>query len=284
MSILSRLLCFGLLGLLGACARPPVEQKYLLTGRQVWQGEVHVRGDLELAEGAELRIAPGTRVLFEPPAPGEDRFQEHPYFVGSELIVRGRLIAEGTRENPIRFMAGDSSASAGSWGGINIEDAPEVRFAWCRFSQANSAVHARNTSVSIRNSVFASNLVGVRFHDARMELTNNLFEKNEAAIRFHLGAPTIRHNLIRNNHKGLFITSAPKDYLIEKNSFVDNDPYQVSLGEGVRKSVDLSHNFWSDKPGKDLETRFFDGRLDDWLGRVEYLPVLAAPAVVGPQP
>jgi hypothetical protein len=253
----------------------------ILQGKLYWQQEVRLRGDIILDQDAELTIAPGTRVIFEPPAAGEDLYLDHPYFVGSELIVRGRLIALGTAAEPIIFSGADPSGGAGSWGGINIEDAPEVHFSYCRFEQADSAIHARKSRVRVEHSTFRHNLVGLRFHDTRLLAENNLFEENDTAIRFHFGAPVIRHNLIRNNHKGLFISETPQDYRIEDNSFFQNFPYQVSLGEGVRQDVDLRHNYWSET-GAELEKRFFDGRLDDWLGVIDYLPVLDRPSLPEP--
>ena len=254
---------------------PPLGQ--VLSGQIYWQGEVRLRGDVVLEAGSELIIAPGTKVIFETPRNGEDLYLEHPYFPGSELIVRGRLIALGTAEAPIIFMAADPDGKAGSWGGINIEESPEVHFSHCQFSQADSALHSRQSWVTVEHSVFNNNHVAVRFHDTRLLVENNLFENNGTAIRFHFGSPVICNNLIRHNGKGLFISSEPRDYRIENNSFIDNYPYQVSLGEGVRSAVDLRNNHWSEAVGSALETRFFDGRADEWLGRIEYLPVRSQP-------
>ncbi len=254
-----------------------VSPEQVLRGQIHWQNEVRLHGDVILDAGATLVIAPGTRVLFEPPRYGEDLYQEHPFFPGSELIVRGRLIALGTASEPITFVAADPQAQAGSWGAINIEDSPEARFSHCRFEQADSALHLRQSQVTVKNSVFRNNLVGLRFHDTRLLVENNLFEYNGTAIRFHFGSPVIINNLIRQNRKGLFISEEPRDYRIENNSFQDNTPYQVNLGEGVRETVVLRNNYWSEPSGKALEHLFFDGRTDNWLGRIEYLPVLNKP-------
>lgn len=276
--MLIRLSCL-LLCLVGlnACSLVSPPRGQTLQGDIYWRDEVRLHGDIVLAAGAKLVIAPGTRVIFEPPRRGEDLYREHPYFSGSELIVRGRLLALGTADEPIVFMAADPQGGRGSWGGINIEDAPEVHFAYCRFEQADSALHMRQSWVRVEHSVFRKNLVGIRFHDTRLLVESNLFEDNGAAIRFHYGSPLIRNNLIRNNGKGLFITQEPRDYRIEENSFIGNRPYQVSLGEGVRQAVDLRNNYWSEPAGPALERLFFDGRTDDWLGRIDYLPVRTAP-------
>ncbi len=273
-----RLFCFLML-LFGpvSCLPAPHPSDLVLRGQIYWRGEVHIRGDVVLEKTAVLTIAPGTRVIFDPPRSGEDLYQEHPYFPGSELIVRGRLIAAGTVEEPIVFTTADPNGAAGSWGGINIEDAPEVSFTYCRFEQADSAIHARNSQVRVEYSTFRKNHVGVRFHDTTLLVDTNLFENNGTAIRFHFGSPVIRNNVIRQNGTGLFISAEPRDYRIENNNFMDNRPYQVSLGEGVRQAVDLRNNYWSEAPGSPLETFIFDGRVDDWLGRVEYLPVRSRP-------
>jgi hypothetical protein len=259
------------------CSTSISRPRQLLTGTIHWQGVVHLTGDLVVDPGAELIIAPGTQVVFGSPLAGQDQYQDHPYFVGSELIVRGRLLALGTRQQPITFRAENPDAAPGSWGSLNLEGTRESRFEYCVFQQADSAVHARQARVEIRHSVFRRNLVGVRFHDTDLHVEYNLFEDNDTAVRFHFGSPRIRHNLIRHNRKGLFISAEPRNYLIEQNAFIDNRPYQVNLGEGVRKPVRLADNFWSEAPGAPLERLFFDGRIDEWLGRVEYLPVLEIP-------
>ncbi len=267
-----------LLGLQSGCLARPDSSLVTgtLTGKVDWQGTVLVRGDVLLADEAELTIAPGTRVLFLSPEAGEDQKTDHPYFPGSELIVRGQLTAVGTAEKPILFQAAEPNAEPGSWGAINIEDSVRAVFQYCRFQQADSAIHARRSWVSIEHSHFVDNLVGIRFHDTDILIEKNLLERNGAAIRFHFGAPVICKNLIRNNGKGLFITSAPWGYTVENNSFIANHPYQVSLGEGVQGDVELPGNFWGE--GNDAPERgFYDGRVDDWLGTIHYRPLRISP-------
>jgi len=257
-----------------ACVGPALRQPSTLTGSVSWSGEVRLHGDVVLAPGAELTIAPGTKILFEAPGEGEDLYREHPYFLGSELIVRGRLKALGTSQMPIVFRYHNPQAPAGSWGGINIEDSPESLFSYVLFEQADSALHTRQSRVRVDHSIFRNNLVGLRFHDTQLLAEKNLFEHNGTAVRFHFGSPVLRHNLVRNNGKGIFISSKPQDYLIEKNAFINNRPYQVSLGEGVREDVDLRNNYWGAVTPEQLESLFFDGRVDDWLGRIVFEPML----------
>ncbi len=260
---------------LGGCLATPI-MRGELHGRLYWQGEILLQGNVILAEDTVLTIAPGTSILFLPIAADEDDLTDHPYFPGSELIVRGRLMAKGTATQPIEFRAFDSVAKPGSWGGINVEESVQAIFQFCTFRQADSAIHARRSWVSVTDSHFHDNLVGIRFHDSDILIENNLLENNDAAIRFHFGAPVIRLNKIHNNNKGIFITASPWGYRIRNNSFVNNRPYHVSLGEEVTDSVDLRHNYWGDDAAE-LVDFIYDGRVDDWLGVIDYRPILVEP-------
>ena len=261
---------------LSACAAKPVLRGEL-QGEIIWQGEVRLQGNVILAEDAVLTIEPGTKVVFLPLASGDDLLKDHPYFPGSELIVRGQIIAKGTAAAPIQFQSVDPAAGPGSWGGINIEESQRAIFEFCTFRQADSAVHARDSWVVVENSLFTDNLVGVRFHDTNILIEKNLFQDNGTAIRFHYGSPVICKNIMRNNGKGLFISSEPHEYTIENNSFLANFSYEVSLGEGVRNPVLLKNNFWGHHSTESLPSRLYDGRIDDWLGTVDFQPLRTIP-------
>lgn len=274
-SIASALMLLALL--LGACFGPGKPLSGKLSGDIHWRGRVVIDGDLVLAEGSRLLIAPGTEVLFLPPGPGRDRWTEHPNFVGSELIVRGELLAEGTATAPIVFRHADPVAAPGSWGGINFEPDSRARFAFCRFTQADSAVHSQEATVSIKQSLFEKNLVGIRFYSSAMGIENNLLRDNGTAIRFHFGAPTIRGNDIRDNQRAFFITAFPQDYRIEGNSIVASSDYAVVLGEEVPNDVMMPDNYWAGEYPGESDVPFYDGQMSDYLGRVRIEPRLDAP-------
>lgn len=109
-SLSSVLLLFFLLSCgLSSCTPIPVVRGEL-QGQIEWQGEVHLQGDVVLAENSMLTIAPGTRVIFLPGTASSDKLKDHPYFPGSELIVRGQIVALGTFAAPIRFQFIDPAA------------------------------------------------------------------------------------------------------------------------------------------------------------------------------
>lgn len=248
-----------------------------ITGNEFWSGRIEIDGDVVIAENASVRIAPGTQVVFLPPSAGRDRLTDHPHFVGSELIVRGRLLAEGTAAAPITFRALDPTAPAGSWGAINLVQSVGSRFSHCRFTQADSALHSQEADVEIACSTFSRNLVGVRFHSSQIKVTDNIFHDNGTAIRFHFGAPVIERNLLTENDKGLFVTSFPRDYRISGNAIMASREFQVVLGEEVPEDLLLPDNYWGSIDPKEIRSRFFDGQETDYLGIVRVEPFLFTP-------
>ena len=246
-----------------------------LSGAHVWSGQVQIHGDIVLNEESQLRILPGTEVLFYP-AKDNDFFTEHPHFPGSELIVRGRIIAEGLADKPIIFRYFNPSAPAGSWGGINIMESFDSSFEYTHFQQADSAIHSQDSRLYIEQSIFENNKVAIRFHTSQILIENNLVRNNGTGIRFHFGQPVICKNDIVNNGKGVFITSHPRNYLIENNTIMANDR-NVVLGEEVPEDVHLPRNFWGSVDQESISSSFFDGQLEPYLGNVLTKPLRSEP-------
>jgi len=79
-----------------------------LTEDTVWtarEGPYRVNGELTIPSGLTLTIMPGTTVFFDPAA---------------KMVVHGRLVAEGTESEPIRFT--QAPGISGAWGGLQFRD------------------------------------------------------------------------------------------------------------------------------------------------------------------
>jgi hypothetical protein len=279
-------LCLGaaIILLISGCAATPGYQTCgEIAGGNFWKGDVFLRGDMIVPAGETLTIAPGTRVQFLPPARGEDSFTDHPFFPGSELIVYGRVVAEGTSENPIIFKAEDSQGPPGSWGAINFQEDSSGRFSHCILTQADSALHSQNASMRVENCFFSQNLVAIRFNQTDILIRNNLIADNQTGIRFHYGAPEIVDNIFSGNEKGIFVTSFPKDYRICGNTIIGSRRYHVVLGEEVPDDVHMRNNYWGSDDSDEIEAGMFDGRRVEYIGRVLFEPFLTSPnPVAGP--
>jgi len=265
------------------CLRAPYQVVSAIPpGVTTWQGEVRIAGDVVVPAEATLRILPGSEVVFLP-ADERDLLRDHPHFPGSELIVRGRLDAQGTPLHPIRFRFLVPDAPRGSWGGINLVDSPGAKFAYCSFTQADSALHSQGSEVVVEESLFEDNLVAIRFHSSAIRIERNLIRNNGTGLRFHYGAPRVSNNLFLDNDKGVFITSEPRDVFIRDNVFIAQRRYSVVLGEEVTEDVDLRGNWWGGLDPDVISAAFFDVQRDPVLGKVLFLPALSAPpAVAGP--
>lgn len=277
--MLRRHILFFLPLFLMACTHftPPQRVIADINADEYWSGRVEIDGDVVISRDAVLRIAPGSQIIFLPPSAGQDRLVDHPNFVGSELIVQGRIIAEGTVQAPITFSALDPAAPAGSWGAINLVQSEGSSFRHCRFLQADSAIHSQESNLEISCSTFSRNLVGVRFFGSQIEISDNLFSDNATAIRFHFGAPYIHGNLLRNNGKGIFVTSFPNDYRIVDNTIIASREFQVVLGEEVPDDLLLSGNYWGSIDPLMISRDFYDGQQSSYLGMVRFKPFLQRP-------
>ena len=90
-------------------------------------GDVLVVKPLIVPEGVTLTIDPGTIVRFEKSAKADNG-----------IVVRGTLVAAGTREKPIRFIPKD--AASGPWRGIEFQGAGRGRVEYCSFEKASGAI------------------------------------------------------------------------------------------------------------------------------------------------
>ena len=82
---------------------------------------------LIVPEGVTLTIDPGTIVRFEKSAKADNG-----------IVVKGTLVAVGTREKPIRFIPKD--AAAGAWRGIEFRGAGRGRIEFCSFERASGGI------------------------------------------------------------------------------------------------------------------------------------------------
>ena len=130
-----------------------------------WGGEVRVDGIVHVRKGATLTIRPGTRVAFVPARFGTG--EEHEGFAASGLKVEGRIVAEGTEEQPIVFTAAGRAPSPGSWDKILFTFSSGNRFDHCIFEGARYAFHAHFSEIAVRRSLFRDNEEGVRLGQSR---------------------------------------------------------------------------------------------------------------------
>ena len=280
-----------------------VIEKTLLEKDTVWSGEILINGDVEVAEGVTLTIMPGTVVKFAKVEPfGTTKMSKDKlnHFPGSEIIVRGRILAQGTAEQRIVFTSADSNPEPGDWGAVNMLISVGNIIEYCEFSYAHTAVHSHSAHVVVVNNYFHHNGVAVGQKNVKttdlkcaVPMFYNTFTENGGAILFGGGSsPTISHNEINNNSffgiyvkkggvatirynnitkngKGVIFYST-KGVILRENNINDNTDYNISMLDGQVADLQLKNNWWGTTDEKAIKKLIRDNSNDKSLGQVDF--------------
>jgi hypothetical protein len=242
----------------------------------VWAGTVVVEGVEKVGPGETLSIRPGTRVLFTFTDGDGNGWGD------SGIIVNGgRVLALGTKADPITFEPDDRDRRPGRWGEVRIESGGPSRFVHCRFRGGSWALHSHLTPLRVENSRFFDNIGGVKFRGAGVELYGNIFSGNGTAIRYWESSPEIISNTIEKNGTGIFSREGSSGTLVRGNNFLGNVDYHVKLGEMQGQDVDARFNYWGSTIEREIEKMLFDKKDAVYLGRVGYTPFELEPFPLG---
>ncbi len=248
------------------------------------EGELLIVGDVITPPDKTIKLMPGTSVFFSE-VPQDSLFDlcsDHPSFPSSELHVMGKLEAVGTREHPITFAPArrtifelDSEYGPGraQWGAVNLTGGQGAVFENCYIFRAATGIHAREAGkVIVKDSVFTSNEVGLRFSRSDVQITGNVFELNNAGLRFHEDGGIVSGNLFDSNGTGIFVTDIPENVTLTGNTFRANRDYHIKLGIHVTEDVEIMGGEFVVPKGMVVEDLVFDKEDDPDLGKVILLP------------
>lgn len=278
----------------------------------IWQGEVLITGDVEIAKGATLLIMPATVVRFTRIKDfGPDKLftdKEH-HFSRTEILVRGRLMAQGSREQRILFTSAADTPKPGDWGAINFMDSLDNILEFCDFLYGQTAVHGHSAHVVISNCLFQHNGTAIGIKDLKghpiqcvTPMLHNQISDNGGGILYGAGSTPIiahneitnneffgiyvkkggfanvRYNNIRRNGKGVILFASKGSYLRD-NNIVDNRDYNLSMLEGQIEDIVARDNWWGVAELSAIRTTILDKERDPNLGAVDASDFLTAPVV-----
>jgi hypothetical protein len=182
----------------------PVEAA-LLSGLSVWtaeNGPYLISGDVTVPQGVALIIEPGTTVYF---------------YQDARLLVRGRLLAEGTDTHRIRFTR--VPQSRGTWKGIQFVDTERdnrIAYAVLEYGRTRDGmIGLENTRLELDHVTFDhTDLRRIRTQNSSLVVRNCVFEDiftvNQAASTNNLsehiwgaGIPEDGQFLLENNVFGI---------------------------------------------------------------------------------
>ncbi|MBN2835518.1 MAG: carboxypeptidase regulatory-like domain-containing protein [Candidatus Delongbacteria bacterium] len=214
-----------------------------LTEDTTWSPENNpylVTSVLYVDQGVTLTIEPGTVVLLNAAYLSLDTYPELFIFSTSEdknakmIFVNGKIIAEGTKDNPILFSRIQQDSTYFKWGIIHLSTTAELsKFKFCRFEHASQIVFnpgfqpygaiSAKQSFIVDNCEFVDNHfgIGVYYPDngLKLEITNNRFWFDEGI------EPSLQKMY------GILVDDdLLKRYLIANNTFIDQT---MGLGSPV---------------------------------------------------
>ena len=174
----------------------------------VWSGTVVLADDFQVPRGRTLRIAAGTRVLVRP----ADSTKTEPEYLdnATELLVRGRLVVEGSASRPVVFEPLPAESGAGGelrWGGIIFDGgAGEIRHA--RLSGADTGLTLIAASPLIADVSIAGVRQGIAVHrGSAPHLTRVAVRAEEGGITCWPGARPVLEavDARADEHEGLIV-------------------------------------------------------------------------------
>ncbi len=259
----------------------------VITSDTIWQGEIQISGVISVKRGVTLTIRPGTIVKFK----RLDR--DHNDIGDGEILIEGRLVAQGTADKKIVFTSAEEKPSVNDWSYVQfLASDPGNIIENCRFEYAFAGVMVHYAEVRISDTLFRNNNRGLHFNTADLNVEHCTFTDNRIGIRFMRfeGDVRITNNEINNNDIGvLFVRQHVNAVNFERlnkgketprflgNNISANRNYNFTLGEGQDRDINVAGNWWGITNREKIAETIYDQSKDAGLSRIIFEPFLAAP-------
>jgi len=296
-------------------SRPLELGKQHLTQDTTWNGVIIVTGDILVEPKVTLTILPGTIIKFKRIDEKSDRNLfgiDSPYYPQAELIIRGTLIARGTKNKNIVFTSAEIDARPADWGALNFLGSTSNIIDHAKILFAYNGVHSHGSAVTITNSEIAKCGVGISFKSeeeapgvpwfgkrSELTITGNIIHRNKGGIGYRNSTGNISYNLIENNKffgiwpkedvdgavrsntitgnkKGVLLYQT-RGLVLSDNNIYDNTDYNISAATAQDFPVDAKNNWFGTINSDKIDEMIFDQKDDADLGLVTYEPFLRSP-------
>lgn len=275
-----------------------------------WSGEILITGDVYVPLGVTLTIAPGTLVRFKriDEQSGKNLFRsETPYYPQAELIIRGRLVAQGTRDNIITFTSAEKNALVADWGAINLLGSDDNVIEYCKILFAYNGIHAHSSTALISHNILMNNGVAISFKresspdeawygkDTDITVINNDIHNNKGGINVRNSKTLISYNRIRNNkffgiwvkeknsayisfnditgnYKGVYLYQA-SGLKIHFNNIYSSKQYNITIADEQDYEVDARYNWFGTTNKEKIDDLIFDRHDDPAVANILYEPI-----------
>lgn len=243
----------------------------------LWSGQIVIDGSVKVAKGVTLTVAPGADITFVRRDADADGLGD------SVLVVEGRLLAIGSRLQPIRFRSASQTPQPGDWLEIRVDFSQEVHLRYCEIRDSAYTLHAHFTRGVVEDSWIHHNIDGCRLGQANFVFRHNLIEHNSGkGINFRNSRVDAHHNILRYNGSGVFLFESDREFTLQHNNFHDNLD-NLRLGDFYTADVSLAGNWWGTGDAAAAAETIYDRKKDAEIGRVTIEPVAAWVAGAGPR-
>jgi hypothetical protein len=194
------------------------------------QGPYLVKDALVVMPGATLTVEPGTDIWF--------------HELG--MVVRGRLRARGTAENPVRL----SALGGAGWKGVFFDNAHrESTLTGCRIIGAEYGLRTHDSPLRVERCILQDNVWGAVAEGGRLEIRQSLVRSSRRAGVAARGADLrVEGSMITDNGAEGFLLEASRAR-IEGSNIVNNGGAAIRV-RGDAAEVDAPHNWWgTENPG-----------------------------------
>lgn len=234
----------------------PVNVSGIINERVIWKGMVNIEKDLMIADKGEVIVLAGTQVFVAK----SDIARTEPVFLypETEIIVKGKLVIKGEKENPVMFQSLENEKSNKAWTGIVLQGG-EIEGEYFDIKDAYSGVTALSGNINISNVSMKNNNAGVIiFNKAKGDLKNitikncqtgvildndliriydvNISECSEGLLIKSASKQSFNFNVFNNNF-GAVIASKYLPFLLGENKIYENknNLYFFDTGNGFSK-------------------------------------------------
>jgi parallel beta-helix repeat protein len=254
--------------------KPLFLEKAYITQDTTWSGTVLLRGQNVVRRGCTLTILPGTIIKFV----WID--EDHDGVGDGELTIEGKLIAKGTKEQPILFTSAKERPAMKDWTFVQISVSRDSLVEHCIFEYAFSGLQVHYSTATIRDSLFRFNFEGIRFSTTDILIEHNDLLSNYYGIRCEANGSrtTITQNRFRDNDYAFFpVRKTGASVKVFANNIDSSKVYQVNLGQTQSEDLDFANNWWGSTDAKVIAAGLFEHAKEPTLGRVRFEPFLTAP-------
>jgi len=201
-----------------------------VTTDRLWKDSISLTGDVIVNSDVTLSIFRGSTLTFSANSDDYDGGMGEYSSNLCELVVKGKLVAQGDPENdPIYFKSSSNSNNPGEWYGIVFENTAEdeSELYGCVIKNAKYGIYDYGTNLNIeKNSIIYNQFTGIVCNSyASPTIYDNYIQFNGSwgIWCYNHSSPYIRHNRISDNDSwGLVCSVCSSPQLSGENS---SNPY-----------------------------------------------------------